>query len=106
MTERNTVAEDGYQTHADGPTADLLVAERKAGVTSHLVEAIVVEHLDADAVWPGPDPLPSQVSAVMDIVREAMEQAWERGNNDGLTFAAAPQKCLLTNPYRATLDSP
>lgn len=31
-----------------------------------------------------------------------MAEAWERGNNDGLTFAAAPQKSLLTNPYRST----
>lgn len=34
---------------------------------------------------------------------EAMAEAWERGNNDGLTFAAAPQKSLLTNPYRASI---
>lgn len=26
-------------------------------------------------------------------------EAWEVGNNTGLTFAAAPQKSLLINPY-------
>lgn len=42
------------------------------------IEALVEEVIEADTVWP--DPLPSQVSAVMDIVREAMAQAWDEGN--------------------------
>lgn len=37
-------------------------------------------------------------------LRLRMAEAWERGNNDGLTFAAAPQKSLLTNPYAGGME--
>lgn len=43
-------------------------------------------------------------AALLPVVTQAQAEAWERGNNDGLTFAAAPQKSLLTNPYRARAD--
>lgn len=47
-------------------------------LTMEQIEAMVEEVIEANTVWP--DPLPSQVSAVMDIVREAMAQAWDEGN--------------------------
>lgn len=47
--------------------------------------------------------LAERIAAELEVgMKEALAQAWERGNNDGLTFAAAPQKSLLVNPYQAT----
>lgn len=54
-------------------------AEKDAGVTPltmEQIEAMVEEVIDANNFWF--DPLPSQVSAVMDIVREAMAQAFDQ----------------------------
>lgn len=46
-------------------------------LTMEQIEKAVEEVIESNAVWP--DPLPSQVTAVMDVLREAMAQAWDEG---------------------------
>lgn len=50
-----------------------------APLSMEQIEVFVEEVIEANAIWP--DPLPSQVSSVMDVVREAMAQAWDEGAN-------------------------
>ena len=74
------------------------------GLTTEQIEAMVEEVIEANTVWP--DPLPSQVSAVMDIVREAMEQAWDEGYvaADFAVHRGIANPCAVVdrgNPYRA-----
>lgn len=89
-----------------------------APLTIEQIEALVEEVIEANAVWP--DPLPSQVSAVMDVVREAMAQAWdERGlaraqylGPDGGHYndeCAGWEDChcgTFVNPYREVIIPP
>lgn len=89
-----------------------------APLTIEQIEALVEEVIEANAVWP--DPLPSQVSAVMDVVREAMAQAWdERGlaraqylGPDGGHYndeCAGWEDCYcgtFVNPYREVVLPP
>lgn len=72
-------------------------------LTMEQIEAFVEEVIEANAVWP--DPLPSQRDAVMDVLREAMAQAWDEGfdagerdvfNHDQTSF---DEPCI-ENPYR------
>lgn len=64
--------------------------------TMEQIEAFVEEVIDANAVWP--DPLPSQRDAVMDVVREAMAQAWDEGAQKRAQYDPACSVRDL-NPY-------
>ena len=66
-------------------------------LTTQQIEDLIEEVIEANAVWP--DPLPSQVSAVMDIVREAMAQAWDEGIR---ASTYPPLNPARTNPYLST----
>lgn len=64
-----------YPSLECGGDSDVVAAcdEHYVPLTMEQIEDSVEEVIEANAVWP--DPLTSQVSAVMDIMREAMWQA-------------------------------
>ena len=50
-------------------------------LTMEQIEVLVEEVIEANSVWP--DPINSQVPAVMNVLREAMAQAWDEGFKQG-----------------------